>query len=150
MSLTRRVPLRRLTKLAPVNRKRKAKAFRRNFGKRSDAVREMRCLGCVARRKMGPGLNADGTRTTAGGGDLFDIRHELGQQTPTQAAHVKARGMGGVGGSRRDLVPLCAAHHLEAGEARTSARAEFEARHRLSLEYEAKMIAERLDAEGFE
>lgn len=50
-----------------------------------------------------------------------------------QAAHAIARGKGGAKGSKLDLVPLCARHHAEAGEARTSARADFEARHGLDL-----------------
>lgn len=37
------------------------------------------------------------------------------QTTPTQAAHVKARGMGGCNSSWRSLVPLCREHHQEQG-----------------------------------
>lgn len=52
--LTRRMPLRstsrleRKTRLAPVNRARRAKAYARNFGPRADSVRAMPCLvaGC--------------------------------------------------------------------------------------------------------
>lgn len=52
--LTRRIQLRstsrlaRKTRLAPVNRARRAKSYARNFGPRADAVRAMPCLvaGC--------------------------------------------------------------------------------------------------------
>ena len=67
---------------------------------------------------------------------------------PSQAAHTRARGMGGAKGDRRELVPLCAEHHREAGERRTSARADFERVHGLDLEAEALRLAECLDAEG--
>ena len=139
--LTRRTPLRRLTRLATRNAGRKATSYRRNFGARADAVRQMRCLGCVAAARV------NARRLGLADPCEFDA---VGQSSPTQAAHVRARGMGGAKGDRRELVPLCHLHHLEAGEARTSARAEFERVHRLSLEYEAKMIAERLDREGYE
>lgn len=43
-----------------------------------------------------------------------------------QAAHAIARGMGGVKGDARVLVPLCFWHHAEASEHGTSARREFE------------------------
>lgn len=37
------------------------------------------------------------------------------QTTPTQAAHAKARGLGGCGGDYTKLVPLCFWHHNEHG-----------------------------------
>ena len=64
-----------------------------------------------------------------------------------QAAHAIARGMGGVKGSLRHLVPLCSAHHRDAGENRTSQRARFEAAHGLDLIAEAERIALLLDAQ---
>ena len=67
---------------------------------------------------------------------------------PSQAAHSRARGMGGCGGDRRELVPLCAVHHAEAGEARTSQRAAFELEHGLSLTTLAAELAERFDEDG--
>ena len=71
-----------------------------------------------------------------------------GCSRPSQAAHTRARGMGGCGGDRRELVPLCAEHHREAGERRTSARADFERVHRLDLEAEARRLAQRFDEDG--
>jgi hypothetical protein len=139
--LTRRTPLRRLTRLATRNAGRKAASYRRNFGARADAVRQMRCLGCVAAARL--------TARRLGLADASEF-DAVGQATPTQAAHAVARGMGGVKGDRRSLVPLCSLHHAEAGEARTTARAEFEARYRINLQHEAGLIAERLDSEGFE
>lgn len=65
------------------------------------------------------------------------------------AAHARARGMGGCKGTRRDLVNLCQRCHLEAGEARTSQRAAFEALHGVDLFAEAERIAVRLDEEGY-
>ncbi len=57
--------------------------------------------------------------------------------------------MGGAKGDRRELVPMCAVHHLEAGEARTSERAAFEERYGLyDLRVIAWRIAEQLDEEG--
>lgn len=71
-----------------------------------------------------------------------------GCRKESQAAHVRARGMGGARGDRRDLVPLCAHHHREAGERRTTARLAFQAFYLLDLEAEAARIAAELDAKG--
>lgn len=68
---------------------------------------------------------------------------------PSQAAHVRARGMGGAKGDRRDLVPLCPAHHRDAGEHRTSTRADFERHHIIDLDKEAEKIAAEMDARGY-
>jgi hypothetical protein len=57
------------------------------------------------------------------------------------AAHVVPRKMGAVHGTRFDLANLCHDHHTEAGEERTTARAEFEQRHRLDLREVADRIA---------
>ncbi len=64
-----------------------------------------------------------------------------GCSCPAEAAHARARGMGGCMGSWRDLVPLCRAHHIEAGEARTSQRHAFEVRYRVSLTVAAAELA---------
>lgn len=64
-----------------------------------------------------------------------------GCRRPAEAAHARARGMGGAKGSWRDLVPLCRAHHIEAGEARTSQRHAFEVRHGVSLTVAAAELA---------
>lgn len=64
------------------------------------------------------------------------------------AAHAIARGMGGCKGDRRHLVPLCDAHHREAGEHRTSQRADFERRHGVDLVAEAAWLAVELDRRG--
>ncbi len=86
----------RLVSKAPipsVNRERKAKAFGRNFGKKSDWIRSLHCVACV--------------RSVGG---MYTGRK-------IEAAHAaKARGMGGCGGNSADLVPLCTAHHREQGE----------------------------------
>jgi hypothetical protein len=58
--------------------------------------------------------------------------------------------MGGCKGDRKQLVPLCGPHHAEAGEARTSQRDEFERRHGLDLQHEAKQIDAELTAQGVE
>jgi len=99
------------TRVKPVNRERKAELHARNFGEEAEAVWMLPCL-CWARTCT---WNRDRCR-----GDVV-------------AAHVTARGMGGDKGGRFDLVPLCDAHHREAGEARTSERAAFEARYGLDL-----------------
>jgi len=64
------------------------------------------------------------------------------------AAHVRARGMGGAKGDRRDLVPLCRRHHRASGEARTSQRAKFEKGYGIDLAAEAARIALELDDRG--
>lgn len=65
-----------------------------------------------------------------------------------QACHARARQMGGHGGDRRSLVPLCDTHHRESSEFRTSARAAFERRTGLDLVAEAERIALELDERG--
>lgn len=111
----KRSPIKRRTPLRQRNRKRAAKSYARNYGERGDAVRAMRCL---------VGVNCRG---------------------PIQAAHVKARGMGGRGGDRRSLVPFCAGHHDE--QTRRGGKT-FAATHRLDLHAEAERIALELDARG--
>lgn len=107
------------TRINPINRKRKAELHARNFGDEAEAVRMLPCL-CWARTCT---WNRDRCR-----GDVV-------------AAHVTARGMGGAKGGRLDLVPLCDAHHREAGEARTSEREAFESRYGLDLRAEADRLA---------
>lgn len=105
--------------IKPVNRKRAAANRKRNFGPEADAVRAKPCLACVAVCAMT---------------GRFTIRQ-------SEAAHVTACGMGAAKGCCMDIVPLCSAHHEEAGEARTSQRAAFEARYGLNLRREADRIA---------
>ena len=125
------------------NADRRARATERNYGAphpvyggtRADEVRAMRCLA-------------------AGRAD-----HRCRSQV--EAAHVDARGMGGAGGDRRKLAPLCHEAHREAGELpslwmrsdperyRTTQRGAWEHRHELDLLAEAEAIAERLDGEGY-
>ncbi len=116
--LRSKTQLRRGKRVAPRNAKRRAKLYARNFGERAAFVRSMECLGSA------------------------------GCAGPIEAAHVRARGMGGVRGSRRDLVPLCSRHHAEAGEARTSMRRTFELVHAVDLTAEAARIAASLDEAG--
>jgi hypothetical protein len=119
-ALARKGPLRRKTPLRRFNPKRRAAAQARNFGERGAAIRAMACLA---------------TKTPCRG--------------RVHAAHVVARGMGGVKGSRRDLAPLCEHHHHAASEARTSQRAAFEATHEINLFTEAARIAVELDEKGY-
>jgi hypothetical protein len=152
VSLQRRKPLARgkalarSTRLAPVNRERRVKVFERNFGQRAA---EVRSLGCIVGARLGGELDEQPTFIRK---LVVAVRHqESGQACDfggAQAAHAIARGMGGAKGSRRDLVPLCAKHHAEAGEARTSQRANFEQTYGISLTAEAARIAAELDAKG--
>ncbi len=110
-------PLVRYTRINPYNAARRAEKFRRNYGARAEAVRDMRCLvgvGCLG---------------------------------PVCAAHAKARGMGGAGGDRRSLVPLCNRHHEQS---HTWGKLTFEARYVLDIDNEAARIAGELDALGYE
>ena len=71
------------------------------------------------------------------------------------ASHTNARGMGGVKGDRRELVPLCYMHSLEAGERNTTQRRDFERKYQASLDGRtledwAQEIAQRLDDEGLD
>lgn len=110
-------PLRRRKPINRVNRKRRAELYERNFGERGDAVRAMPCL--LAKTK-----DCD---------------------QPIEAAHASARGMGGVKGDRRQLVPLCGRHHTISG---TMAPSDFIARYKINLRTEARRIARELDACG--
>jgi len=128
--------LERHTEIAPVNRERRRATFARNYGDRGGPVRALGCLVAIEfARCVFDGLGAP-------------RRSWAPCQGKVEAAHTRARGMGGAGGDRRDLVPLCSGHHLEAGERRTSARQAFEARYDLDLEAEARRIAVDLDDRG--
>lgn len=118
--------LERRTEIKPRNDKRRKKSYERNYGDRADAIREMPCL-------------------------VFEVLEGASNcGGRVHAAHTRARGMGGVKGDRREQVPLCAHHHEEAGEARTSKRRAFEERYGLSLDAHAERIARLLDACGYE
>jgi hypothetical protein len=86
----KRTPLRpgtkRLTRhvgVRPVNRARRARLYERNFGAYSDFIRSLPCAV--------PGC----------------LRRDI------EAAHVVTRKMGGCGGDKTNLVPLCGPHHRE-------------------------------------
>lgn len=64
--------------------------------------------------------------------------------SPCDPAHVKSRG---AGGTRRDLVPLCRAHHDE--QHRTGILS-FQRKYAIDLAVQAMAIAARLDREGHE
>ena len=66
---------------------------------------------------------------------------------PVEAAHVKARGMGGCGGDRRSLVPLCTRCHRE--QHAIGLRA-FGEKYEIDLHDHAARIALQLDEEGHE
>jgi hypothetical protein len=153
VSLQRRTPLARgkalarSTRLAPVNRRRKAETYVRNFGERGDPIRAMTCLAQVAVER----LNDSNALTRWVHSTSYcsgPFRCQPGLPSVVQAAHARARKMGGRGGDRRDLIPLCARHHLQAGEARTSQRADFERQYGIDLQVEAARIAAELDAKG--
>ncbi len=57
--------------------------------------------------------------------------------------------MGGYGGDRTKLVPLCRRHHGEAGEYSTSQRTEFEECYGVDLVARAAEIADDLTAKGY-
>jgi hypothetical protein len=128
------------TRIKPTNPKRRREAFARNFGERGEAVRAKPCLALdkIGAWRWGPGeLGEDWTLCRG----------------PMQVAHVLARGMGATKGDRRQLVPLCAGHHDEAGEGswkdeQPSKRAAFQARYGLDLKAEAERIALELDERG--
>ncbi|HEX2882628.1 MAG TPA: hypothetical protein VHO25_24075 [Polyangiaceae bacterium] len=89
--LKRGAPLVRKTPIKRSNPKRRAAKYVRNFSGPGDFhhdtwIRAKRCCLCATMLKRG-------------------------QHDPTEAAHTKARGMGGANGSYKDLVPLCRTHH---------------------------------------
>jgi hypothetical protein len=151
----KRSPLARKTPIKARNPERRARAYARNFGDRADAIRAMPCLACEVERSL-----ASGGMTRILGMFALDFAPPRGA---VQAAHVVARGMGGAKGDRRQLVPLCAYHHGEAGEGRTSPistavpggpevetqRQKFERRYGLDLTVKAAELAEQLDREGY-
>lgn len=155
--LARGKPLARGTRLAPVNRERKAKTFTRNFGERRAVVGTMPCL-VLTRFRLDSGAPAvmackarrEGAANRWAAWFSSPSRCDLAAWGPngSQAAHAKARGMGGAKGDRRDLIPLCPKHHRESGEFRTSQRAKFEERYAISLVDEAARIAAELDERG--
>jgi hypothetical protein len=124
--LERKTALERHKRINPRNEKRRKKNYERNYGDRADAIREMPCL---VYEELSGASNCGGR---------------------VHAAHTRARGMGGVKGDRREQVPLCAHHHEEAGEARTSKRRAFEERYGISLDEHAERIARLLDVCGYE
>lgn len=99
-----------------VNHERRRKLHDRNFGERAAAVRRMPCI--IA---------------TGCAGQIV-------------AAHVRARGMGGCNGDRKDLVPLCWLHHEQ--QHRIGNRA-FDELHRCSLSWSAATIAAQFDVDGY-
>ena len=111
---------RRLLRRTPIRRTnpaRKRERYQRNYGERGAAVRLMQCL--------------------LAGQDECD--------RPIEAAHASARGMGGVKGDRRQLVPLCGRHHMISGR---MAPSDFIAKYQINLRHEADRIAVELDALG--
>lgn len=107
-----RKPLRRHTRLRPVNRERKLERYEETFGDRGALIRAMPCL-CRGNECWGP----------------------------IEAAHVKSRG---AGGTRRDLVPLCSAHHQEQHRGIET----FATKYSIDLQAAAAKLAVELDARG--
>ncbi len=116
-----RKPLRRR------NPKRARARQERNFGARAAVVRKMRCSVPTLFVCSGCGYQC-GTRTPCAG--------------PIEAAHVKSRG---AGGDRRDLVPLCQAHHREQ---HTLGVKGFNEAHSINLRTAAAALAADLDKAG--
>ena len=111
--LRRKTSLRAKTKLRPVNRKRRAQKFERNFGAKATWIRSLPCLRC-----------------------------QLPGDHGVQAAHVRARGMGGCGGDSTDLVPLCDVRGCHREQEALSVSVYL---HRTGIDLEAE--AKRLDME---
>lgn len=118
-AMKRRVPVRQ------VNRERRKAQSARNFGERAMVIRERQCL-----------VQSHGLPASTGRIECYGS---------VQAAHVRARGMGGCNGSRRDLVPLCAAHHRQQHDVGV---ASFEELYALDLAAWACAIASELDELG--
>lgn len=116
--------LRRKTALARVNRKRRTKLFTRNYGS-ATRLHAAKAEGCLVAGRAGHRCSG-----------------------PLDAAHVVARGMGGAKGDARQIVILCRAAHIQAGERGTSDRALFETVYGVDLEREAAKLAARLDEGG--
>lgn len=111
-----------------VNTKRKAERDRRCFdgpdGRHAEMIRGMLCA-CWSPYAI-------------------DSRRCRGR---TVAAHVVPRKMGSWDGCWADIVNLCDEHHRQAGEAKTSQRAAFEATYRIDLRrLSDDLAAERLGA----
>lgn len=70
-SIKRKSPLKRKTRLAPANRRRRARTFARNFGERATFIRAMPCLlagtGCEGR------IEAAHARSRGAGGDRREL-----------------------------------------------------------------------------
>jgi len=123
-TLQQKSPLKR-TQIKKVNPKRKKRLYRRNYGERAEVIREMPCV-CADSLVYGGRIECSGS---------------------IQAAHVKARGMGGCNGDRRSLVPLCAAHHRQQGDIGIES---FQKMYFLDLEAKASRIAHEIDLWGIE
>lgn len=118
------------------NPKRRRRAYARNFGDRAEILRsDYECFAAgFLRDYYAKHLDLPtGCQPCAGN---------------LQAMHTRARGMGGVKGSRRHLVAACAIHHLEAGEHGTTARLDCEERYHVDLDALAERIADDLDEQG--
>jgi hypothetical protein len=124
----RPVGLSRSTRLAPVNRGRRAAAYARNFGPRADAIRAMPCAVAAVAHRVRPDWSPC--------------------WLAVEAAHSKARKMGGCGSGSRWQWPACRGHHEEAGEFRTSKRAAFVAKYEIDPVELSGRIAVELDERG--
>lgn len=128
----------------PVNRKRRKKMHKRNYGaphpergdNRGDRVRAM---PCEVARVMG----------LRQGWPVEDCARMRACVEKIDAAHTEPIKMGGVGGDCTKIVSLCRVHHGESGEFRTSQRAEFEECYGVDLVARAAEIDEQLTAEGY-
>lgn len=101
------------SRINPYNKERRKKKFKRNFGSK-ERVEAVKGKECVV-----PNCNIKNCHN----------------------AHVKARGMGGSGGSKDNIVPLCPKHHREQGNIGIES---FEAKYNLDLSLEAEIIANEL------
>lgn len=91
--------LMRKTPMKRANPKRRAAKYERNFSGGIGHDTWIRAQPCAL----------DPDRAKAVG--LIPLAGDCSRPRRVEAAHAKARGMGGCGGTWRDLVPLCRKHH---------------------------------------
>lgn len=138
-----------LTRHTPLERGKALRANGRKSAKRRKATHE-RCFGAP---RPGDGDTRDAAVRRMRCLALGRAGHVC--DSPVQAAHVRARGMGGAKGDRFDLIPLCRLAHREAGELPSpgnyhgSQREAWELKHGVRLRATAAALAQQLTDEGY-
>ncbi len=125
--MRRKTPLRRLTRLARVNRKRLAKRRAAQFGEQAELCRRLPCVVCCC--SIDERFFDDVVRYVLAGG--------LAKYGPSDPHHTFTRGSGR--GLDKHCVPLCRAHHGELDIGRLS----FDRKHGVDL----RAVAARLHAQ---